>query len=164
MAGPETWLGEAEVTSLGYHGAPCCPLPSAHASGIGCRVSSVCSWYPCSQYLWAEEARQPVRPGQGGPFVPKDEGGSLFLFELSLHPCSLPSDDWMSDCSAHSFLGTSVPACRHGGHSTSPRKPHSQYLFMDQQARGPHEQCLSLGCHSCSQSHSRLVIQAHLQG
>lgn len=107
-AGPETWLGEAEVTSLGYHKAPCCPLPSAHASGIDCRVSSVCSWHPCSQYLWAEETRQPVRPGQGGPFVPKDGGGSLFLFELSLHPCSLPSDDWKSDCSGHSSPGSSV--------------------------------------------------------
>lgn len=35
------------------------------------------------------------KPGQGGPFVPEDRGGSLFLSELSLHPCSLPSEDWI---------------------------------------------------------------------
>lgn len=49
-----------------------------------------------------------------------------------------PSSDWKSGCSEHSFPWTSVPACRHDGHSTPPRKPHSQHLFMDQQAGGLH--------------------------
>lgn len=169
-AGPETWLGEAEVTSLGYHRAPCCPLPSAHASEIGCRVSSVCSWHPCSQYLWAEETRQPVRSGQAREDLsPRMEEGPFSCLSFPCIRVPFPSDDWMSDCSGHSSPGSSVPACRHRGHSPPPRKPHSQYLFMDQQAGGPHEQCLPLRCHSCSQSHSGQVIQAvgshaHLQG
>lgn len=77
VAAPEKQLGEVVVTILGYHGVPCRPLPSVNASGIGRKVFAVCSWCPCSQYLWAEGVKQPVRPGQEGAFVPRDGGGSM---------------------------------------------------------------------------------------
>lgn len=57
VSASEKQLGEVAVTNLGCHGVPRHPLPSVNASGIGYKVSAVCSWHPCSQYLWAEGAR-----------------------------------------------------------------------------------------------------------